>query len=123
MGIKEFLKMMKLERTKLLNAFKLFSFLCLIFLVMIYINIMFNDNSELSSIIRLKLKKEESMTCENLSTKNILLDIDSHSDIKIFNPNMTNLLIFSESRYVYYSFALLLGGVLNMFKIVKLGII
>lgn len=115
--------MMKLERTKLLNSFKVFSFLCLLFLVMIFMNITFNDNSELNSIILLKIKKEKSRTCENKSLRNILLDFDSNSLSKFYTPNLKNLLIFSESRYTYYPFALMLGGVLNMIKIVKLGII
>ena len=115
--------MMRLDKGKLLNIFKIVSFLCLVFLVMVFINVIFNDNLELSSLIENKQKKEKnSISCYNNSYKQILFELESNSVCKKFTTNFSYLLALTENRYVYYSFAMVLGGVLNMNKIVKTGI-
>ena len=111
--------MMKLERTTLLNSFKFISVLCLIFLVIIFVNLLFNENLEFSTLIQKKLKKEKvNNTCNNKTYKDILLELESDS----IYSNLNYLLAFTENELVYYSYALVLGGVLNMKKIVKTGI-
>ena len=116
---------MKFEKTTLLNSFKFISSLFLMFLVIIFMNILFNENLELSTLIQIKLKKEKMnkiKTCGNKSFKDILLGFESVSNCNKIGSNISYILTLPENRYVYYSFALTLGGVLNMRKIVKTGI-
>jgi len=88
---------------------------------MVFIKVIFNEDLELKN-----LNKENKInSCDNKdykSYKKIFLEIGSHSKCKSFTSNLSYLLAFTENKYIYYSFALVLGGVLNMKKIVKTGI-
>lgn len=109
--------MMKLERSTLLNLFKFISFLCLVTLVMIFICVLFNENLEHHT-----QKKEKVLIrskCENISQKFFK---NFEKDSKKSENYLSYLLALTENKYIYYSFALVLGGVLNMKKIVKTGI-
>ena len=120
---------MKLDRTVTLKSFKFISLLCSIFLLIVLIKIIFNDNYNYNmelSLNNLEKEKENKLNfCENKhkSFNKILLEIipDNNKCIKL--PwNLEYLLAITENKYVYYSFALVLGGVINMRKIMKIGI-
>ena len=115
--------MMRLDKGTLLKTFKIVSFLCLVFLVIVLINVVFNENLDLSTLMENKQKKEKnSFSCFNKSYKQILFKLESNSVCKKVTSNFSYLLSLTENRYIYYSFVMVLGGVLNMKKIVKTGI-
>ena len=129
---------MKLERTVALYTFKFFSFLCSIVLLIVLLNIIFNysDNDNYSKNHKYNLEKFQINTLKkekdnklyicnnnNKSFNKILLNIipDNNKCEKL--PSIFEYLLFiTENKYVYYSFALMLGGVINLKKIVKIGI-
>ena len=116
--------MMKLEKTTLLFTMKLIGFLSLVFLVIVFMNILFNENLELSTMIQIKHKKDKKnkiKVCDNKSYRDIFMKLKSGLISNKIESNLSYLTI-NQNKYVYYSFALVLGGVLNMQKLVKAGI-
>lgn len=121
---------MKFDRTFTLNSFKFFSLICSIFLVTVMLNVTFNNNYTFNLELSLnnleKENKNESKICENKHFNRNKIHIENISEIKnnkkILPTNLDYLLMMTENKYVYYSFALVLGGVINMKKIMKTGI-
>lgn len=114
---------MKINRSALLNSYKFISFLFLLFIVMVFVNLMLNENSCNKILIKNKLNKENKKKCESKSSK-ILEEFNTLFHCKNIESNLSfnNVLHLTENRFVYYTFALVLGGVLNLRKIVKTGI-
>lgn len=113
---------MKLDRTTIINLSKILSFLCLIFVVIVFVNVMFNEDLEIEKLIKIKKSKEEkkkSNHCKNYSNKFFYTnDFTSKEKFSLFKY----ILALSEYKYIYYSFALVLGGVFNSKNLVKIGI-
>lgn len=120
---------MKLDRATILNLFKLLSFLCLVFVVIVFINIMFNKEMDLSFSDQLKKKQKKNSVekfdiCEERNNKKILFKKFLNMG-KICEKNSSiieKILKYSNFKYFYYTFALVLGGVFNSKNIVKTGI-
>lgn len=118
--------MMLLGKQKVLLSFRLFSAISLVFLCLIFFRILSFDNSKAKSskINELEIKYENKFSCLNKakSEKNFWnqqQETETCNDIK---PDFGFLYALSESRYMYYSFALFLGGVINVNKIIKVGV-
>ncbi len=114
---------MKLDRATILYFFKSFSFLCFTFVAVVFINVIFNDDIEVSYLVKIKQNKDE-VNKFNMCKfeKNKLLDFDLNLICEKQPSNFNYVLPLSENKYIYYLFALVLGGVLNSKIIVKIGI-
>lgn len=115
--------MMKLDRATKLNAFKILSFFFLIFVVTVFINVMFNDDIEVSVLLKkIKKQKEEKKFDFCKTEKEKLFDLNSFTTCGKEPSKLTYFFYLTDNRYLYYSFALMLGGVLNSKNIIKIGI-
>ena len=116
--------MMNLDRAIILNLNKLISVLCFLFVVIVFVNIMLNDDLEESCLFKKKQK--------NQKDKKENFDFCKFEEKKLFGINrdlicensskFSYVFKLTDNEYIYYSFALMLGGVLNSKNIMKIGI-
>ena len=114
--------MRNIDRATKLNLFKLFSFLCFLFVVVVFINLMLNDDLDVSYLLKNKQKKEKENFdfCKNEEKK--LFELSPELTCEKNSSKFTYVFALTENKFIYYSFALVLGGVLNSKNIIKIGI-
>ena len=115
--------MMIMGKQNILVSFRLFSAISLAFLCLIFFRILSYDNTKSSMISELELKHENKFSCfNNAQSKNLFWNQQKTEICNDIKADFGFLYSLSESRYIYYSFALFLGGVINVNKIIKVGV-
>ena len=114
---------MILGKQKVLYSIRIFSLISLVFLCLIFFRILSYDNFKSSKLKQLEIKYENKLSCINdADSNNTFWDTEDKQICNDIKANFGFLYSLSESRLVYYSFALFLGGVINVNKIIKVGV-
>jgi len=114
--------MMILGKQNLLLTIKIFSAICLLILCSIFVQILKYDNSKNDKIKRLEINFDDKFSCINNFTKKIFWDLENIFTCNNIKADFGLFYTLSENKYVYYSFALFLGAVINLHKIIKVGV-
>jgi len=109
-------------KQNLLLTVKIFSSICLVLLFTIFVQILRYDNTKNIKIKEIENKFEIKRYCLNDLSRNIFWDFEKVFTCNKIEADFGLFYNLSENRYVYYSFALFLGGVINLHKIIKIGV-
>ena len=113
---------MIIGKQNLLLSMRIFSTIILVFLSSIFFQVLNYDNNKSSKIKQLEIIFENKLSCLNYTVNSIFWNLEDNfkcneikADFGVFYP-------LSENRYVFYSFALFIGAVFNLKKIIKVGV-
>jgi len=114
---------MKLAKRNVLILFRLLSSAFLGIMIFTYFQVMNFDYNNKSQIIRnLEKKLEKNNICLNYFENEVFWDIDKITKCNLIKSEFGIFYDVSEDSYLYYSFAIILGAVVNVNKIMKIGI-
>lgn len=114
--------MMILGKQKVLYSIRILSAISVVFLCLIFFQILSFDNTKSSNRNELEIKYDNKLSCVNNSFVQKPFWESTPETCNDIQANFGFLYSLSESRLVYYSFALFLGGVINVNKIIKVGV-
>ncbi len=114
---------MSLVKRKVILLFRLPSTAFLGFLLIIYFQICNSDYINKSQLIHnLKKKLDKKFLCLNIFKNEIFWNIDEYTKCNIIKYGYRIFYNISENNYLYYSLAILLGAVVNINIMIKIGI-
>lgn len=108
-------------KQNILLSFRIFSALSIIVLCSVFFQLLNYNNNNNSKRKELDINSEKSLSCLNQKKNKFFWDLKQNR-CNVIETDFGILYALSESRYIYYSFALFLGGVINHNKIIKVGV-
>lgn len=109
-------------KQNLLLSFRIFSALLIIVLCSVFFQLLYSNNNNNSKSNELVIDSEKKiLSCLNQKLYKSFWDLKQNK-CNVIETDYGILYALSESRYIYYSFALILGGVINHNKIIKVGV-
>jgi len=114
--------MMILGKQNLLLTIKIFSAISVVFLSFMFFHVLNYDNYKYSKINVPNIVYEDNLSCLNVFKQQKFWNLETNKICNNIEADFNFLYSLSENRYVYYPFALFLGAVINVHKIIKVGI-
>ncbi len=114
---------MSLIKRKVILLFRLLSIAFLGLLLIIYFQICNSEYNNKSQLIQnLEKKLDKKFICLNNFENEVFWNIDEYTKCNIIKYGYGIFYDISENNYLYYSFAILLGAVVNVNNMIKIGI-